>query len=127
MRSGHELHVAFESVSYFHQLCEVCFNAEIYESASADLALASRSQMIDKMISSNDIMPRMYALDRRQQLIVGNQFTQLLLNRLKEWEKVDALMDCRISLADLTSEEKITRLDFEQIFNIRLNALEEEK
>ncbi|MNP08592.1 hypothetical protein D3C76_1006690 [compost metagenome] len=58
---------------------------------------------------------------------MGNQFTQLLLNRLKEWEKVDALMDCRISLADLTSEEKITRLDFEQIFNIRLNALEEEK
>jgi len=127
VRSGHELHVAFESVSYFHQLCEVCFNAEVYESASADLALASRSQMIDKMISSNDIMPRMYTLDMRQQLIVGNQFTQLLLSRLKEWEKVDALMDCRISMADLTNEEKITRVEFEQLFNVRLNSLEEEK
>jgi hypothetical protein len=115
VHTGHELHVAMEETSRFHQLHEVCENAEIYESSSAELALAPRSQMIDKMIAFNNMMPKMYALDKKQQLVIGNQMTNFLLARVKSWDKVDKLIEGKLLLQDLGDQECIAPTDIQAI------------
>ena len=111
VQQDHELQVIFEDVSFFKQLSEVCENAEIYQSASSEMALAPRSQLLDKMALRNKVPLHMFLLDKKQQLVVGNQITRLMLDRLKTWTKVDALIDGRICLEDLTTEERITKQD----------------
>lgn len=117
VQKDHELQVNYDEVSRFNQLSEVCENAEIYQSASSEMALAPRSQLIDKMALRNKVPVHMFTLDKQQQLVVGNQITRLVLDRLKSWHKVDALIDGRISLEDLAPEERITRQEFFQLAN----------
>ncbi|WP_051600520.1 gamma-mobile-trio integrase GmtZ [Pseudomonas moraviensis] len=119
VQSGNELHVAIamEETSKFHQLNEVCENAEIYESASADLAIAPRSQMIDKMIAFNNLKPKMYTLNKEQQLVIGNQLTTFILSRVESWTKMDALIEGRMRLEDLGSDEQIALTDIQSILD----------
>jgi len=112
----HELHISIDETSYYQQLCEVCENAEIYESASGDLAISPRSQLLDKMAMQNNLQPRFFNLTQKQQLIVGNQMSKLLLSRLKTWENVDALIEGRIRLNDLLDHERIDRKDIDLLF-----------
>jgi hypothetical protein len=123
VQGGHELNVALEESSRFHLLSEVCENAEIYESASADLALPARSQMIDKMIAFNNMMPAMYALDKQQQLVIGNQLTNFLLLRVKSWTTVDDLVTGKRRLSDLGEQERITATDIQAILEGRKPAI----
>ncbi|CAK6716969.1 putative site-specific recombinase, phage integrase family fused to domain of unknown function [Vibrio harveyi] len=115
-----EFKIGFElnEVSYFHQLSEVCSNAELFHSCSDEQAVARRSQMIDKMMVENDIQPQLFLLSEEEQLLVGNQLTELMLTRLKGWENVDRLMDGSLSLKDLSIDnhfdEKTIRELFEQ-------------
>ena len=124
MQHGHELSLEIEETSYFHQLCEVCENAEIYESVSGEQAVIPRSQLLDKMISFNNLKPCMFMLDRQQQLVVGNQVVKLLMSRLKTWERVDDLVDGRIYLRDLGEHERISRGDLEALFTSSPKAIE---
>ncbi|MBU3070204.1 integrase [Aestuariicella sp. G3-2] len=117
LQKDHELQVNYEDTSRFKQLSEVCENAEIYQSASSEMALAPRSQMIDKMALRNKLPVHMFTLDKKQQLVVGNQITRLMLDRLKSWRKVDALVDGRICLSDLAPDERITKQDFLRLKN----------
>ncbi|WP_020405135.1 gamma-mobile-trio integrase GmtZ [Hahella ganghwensis] len=117
VQKDHELQIRYNEVSRFNQLSEVCENAEIYQSASSEMALAPRSQLIDKMALRNKVPVHMFTLDKQQQLVVGNQITRLMLDRLKSWQKVDALIDGRISLKDLAPEERITKQEFLQLAN----------
>jgi hypothetical protein len=115
VQKDHELHVNYEEVSRFKQFSEVCENADIYQSASSEMALAPRSQLIDKMALRNKVPVHMFMLDKKQQLVVGNQITRLMLDRLKSWNRVDALMDGRICLDDLDPNERITKQEFLQL------------
>jgi hypothetical protein len=103
--------------TYFQLLSEVCENAEIYESASAEMALAPRSQLIDKILVLNELDPQMFMLSREQQLVVGNQFTKLLMNRLKTWGRLGTLLDGRIQLKELPEEEQITAIEWAAVFS----------
>jgi hypothetical protein len=114
VQKDHELQVSYDEVSRFNQLSEVCENAEIYQSASSEMALAPRSQLIDKMALRNKVPVHMFTLNK-QQLVVGNQITRLMLDRLKSWQKIDALIDGQISLEDLAPEERITKQEFLQL------------
>lgn len=122
-QSGHEIHLAAEETSHFHQLSEVCENAEIYESASASLALSSRSQMLDKMFLLNNFRPVMCLLDTNQQLVIGNQLTKLVLSRLKSWERIDALVAGKIHMVDLADDERITEADLKALFRSDLKKI----
>ncbi|MGH1431801.1 MAG: gamma-mobile-trio integrase GmtZ [Neptuniibacter sp.] len=117
VQKDHELHVNYEEVSRFKQLSEVCENAEIYQSASSEMALAPRSQLIDKMALRNKVPVHMFLLDKKQQLVVGNQITRLMLDRMKSWRRVDSLMDGRISLEDLDEGERITKQELLDLVN----------
>jgi hypothetical protein len=123
VQKEHELHVAFEEVSKFHQYCEICENAEIYESASAALALVPRSQLIDRMAALNEVAPRMFTLDSKQQLIIGNQLVKFFLHRIKSWDRLDGVIEGRIFLADLAEHEKISRVDIASILDGGANGM----
>jgi len=124
---GNELELAIEEASPFRQLSEVCENALIYESASADMAVAPRSQMIDKMMLFNGLKPILFTLDKKQQLVIGNQLSNLLMSRLKTWDRLDAVIDCRLSLRDLIDSEQITQEDFDLLIAPELKKIKLEK
>lgn len=116
LQPGHEVQLVLTETSRFHLLNEVCENAQIYESASAVIALPSRSQFLDKMLSFNKIWPVMSMLTSSQQLSVGNQMSKFLYHRLKTHERVDQVMDGIVKLQDLSPDEQIRRVDLEQFF-----------
>ncbi|WP_367987796.1 VPA1269 family protein [Vibrio sp. NTOU-M3] len=110
------LGVELDEVSSFHQLSEVCSNAELYHSCSDDLAVTRRSQMIDKMMVENGIQPQLFLLSEEEQLLVGNQLTELMLTRLKGWENVDRLMDGSLSLKDLSIDNQFDEKTIRELF-----------
>ena len=110
------LGVELDEVSSFHQLSEVCSNAELYHSCSDDLAVTRRSQMIDKMMVENGIQPQFFLLSEEEQLAVGNQLTELMLTRLKGWENVDRLIDGSLSLKDLSIDNHFDEKTIRELF-----------
>jgi hypothetical protein len=108
VHAQNELEVDIEETSLFQQLNEVCLNSVIYESASADFACTRRAQMIDKIALMNKIRPVMCGLGEQQQLILGNQVTKFLLQRLKSWARVDQLVNGDILLEHLGNDERIS-------------------
>ena len=104
-----EMKIEIAEVSHFQQLHEVCENASIYESANPGLAIAPRSQLLDKMALYNDVAPSLFALSSEQQLIAGNQLVALFKARLKSWSRVDRLVSGEIKLDELVGQEKIDR------------------
>ncbi|NRF64882.1 gamma-mobile-trio integrase GmtZ, partial [Vibrio coralliilyticus] len=110
------LGVELDEVSNFHQLSEVCSNAELYHSCSDDLAVTRRSQMIDKMMVENGIQPQLFLLSEEEQLAVGNQLTELMLTRLKGWENVDRLMDGSLTLKDLSIDNQFDEKTIRELF-----------
>lgn len=118
--SEHDLEVIAEETSFFHQLCEVCENAEIFESASAGIAIAPRSQLLDKMFKSNGLQPHLYTLTLDEQLFVGNQLIKLLIARLKVWSRVDLLIEGRIRLDELYDSEHISPLELTELVSPKL-------
>lgn len=107
-----EFKVEIEQTSLFQQLNEVCVNASIFQSASADFATPRRSQMIDNMSLINRIRPAMCSLSEKEQLVVGNQVTKFLLQRLKSWDRVDQVVAGQVLLEDLGDDERITNDEF---------------
>jgi hypothetical protein len=114
-----ELKVEFEETSLFQQLNEVCVNATIYQSSSAEFATPRRSQMIDRMTMLNNIRPVMCNLSEREQLVLGNQVTNFFFNRLKSWERVDSIINGTLLLEDLSGAERITTKEFTKILSSR--------
>jgi len=115
-----EIYLSADETSFFHQLCEVCENAEIYESASASLAVSPRSQLLDKMLSHNGIQPKFFGMNQEQQLLIGNQLMRLFMGKVKIWSKMDMLIDGKIKLEDLYDSEKISITEVAQVFQQRL-------
>ncbi|MGZ3747931.1 MAG: gamma-mobile-trio integrase GmtZ, partial [Pseudobdellovibrionaceae bacterium] len=115
--SNVELALELEETSTFHQLSEVCENAQIYDSANADIAITPRSQMLDRMADCNGMKPFLYKLTGQQQLEVGNQMTKLLLLRLKSWEKVSEIVEGTLHFADLTESERLIERDIALLSN----------
>lgn len=116
VQEGHELRLALEETTHFHQLSEVCENAEIYECASAHSALAARSQLLDKMLEDNNSPQRMFRLNKEQQLLVGNQIARLLISRLRSWERIDSLIEGKFRLAELVGLESISLKEISDAF-----------
>jgi hypothetical protein len=54
----------------------------------------------------------MCSLSEKEQLVVGNQVTKFLLQRLKSWERVDQVVAGQVLLEDLGDDERITNDEF---------------
>jgi hypothetical protein len=112
-----ELQLELEEVNYYQQLQEVCENATIYQSASAENAILPRTQIIDRMAVFNNIAPSLFLMTEEEQLRVGNELHQLLTSRLKTWDKIEQVINCEIKLDELLGIEKITKSDIQLITN----------
>ena len=123
VQNGHALELEFEESSLFRQLNEVCENAVVFESASADRAILPRSQMIDKMMLFNHLQPNLFTLDSKQQLFVGNQISSFLLDRLKSWERLDQVMGCRMPLQNMEGYEELAQ-DLTKLLEPNLKRIE---
>jgi hypothetical protein len=99
-----------ETNSEFHQLSEVCENAAIFALADATAATYRRSQLIDQIAINNDLKPTMFRLTEDQQLRVGNEMSQLLLSRLKSWDRVEGLLNSDLTLSDLSDQDQVIEL-----------------
>jgi len=63
------------------QLQIICNEAELFPETDASKAVLQRSQIIDLTLRNNNKMPVMFSLTEEEQLIAGNQFMRLLINR----------------------------------------------
>lgn len=99
--------IQIEESSQFEQLQEICENATIYTSSNAKRAIYPRSQLLDRMVSLNNIAPSLFMLSEEQQFHVGNQLCNLLKARLGTWKRVSELVTGNIMLIDLGESEKI--------------------
>ena len=72
--------------------------------------------MIDKMMVENGIQPQFFLLSEEEQLLVGNQLTELMLTRLKGWENVDRLMDGSLTLKDLSIDNQFDEKTIRELF-----------
>jgi hypothetical protein len=102
-----------EAEGEFHQLSAVCANATIYTLTDGSDAAVRRTQLIDKMAYINGIDSRIYMLSPEQQLVVGNQFSTLLKDRLKSWGNVEKIMSNEVYLSDLTGADKLQKIQSE--------------
>lgn len=118
-----EIMIEIEETSLFQQLNEVCVNASIFQSASADFATPRRSQMFDNMALLNRIRPSLCSLSEKEQLAVGNQISKFLLGRLKTWERVDEVVTGQILLEDLSDDERISQADFIEVLTVKTPQL----
>ncbi|WP_095112944.1 VPA1269 family protein [Pseudomonas sp. Irchel 3H7] len=118
-----EIMVEIEQTSLFQQLNEVCVNASIFQSASADFATPRRSQMFDNMALLNRIRPSLCSLSEKEQLVVGNQAAKFLLQRLKTWDRVDQVVTGQILLEDLSDDERISQADFIEVLAVKTPQL----
>ena len=64
-----------------YQLQAICNGAEIFHETDASKALLKRSQIIDLTLMFNQIQPVMFTLSEDEQLLAGNQFMWLLIQR----------------------------------------------
>ena len=119
-----ELKIEIEEVSHYQQLQEVCENAIIYRSCNAENAIYPRTQLLDKMAMFNEIMPQLFTLNKDQQLIAGNEIHKLLISRLKTWEKIQQVIDCKVKFQELEFSEKISKADIELILSRSHNLIE---
>ncbi len=115
VQESHEIDIDIEDTSLFQQLHEVCINATIFQSATADFAVPRRSLMLDKMALMNDLRPGMCSLTEKEQLLLGNQVTKFLFGRVKSWERVDMLVEGKLLLADLTGAERIEKSEMQTL------------
>jgi hypothetical protein len=123
VQGQHEIVTDMESTSLFLQLHEVCVNATIYQSASADFAVPRRSQMLDKMALMNDLRPAMCHLTEKEQLLLGNQVIAFLFSRVKSWDMVDRLIDGKLRLMDLTGAERIDGMEIQKLLDSKPHLL----
>lgn len=72
----------------FEQLQVICNGAEIFPETDASKAVLKRSQIIDLTLSKNGKQPVMFALTEKEQLVAGNQFMRILVNKIESMKKL---------------------------------------
>ncbi len=113
-----DLEIELEETSYFQQLQEVCENATIYQSASAQNAILPRTQLLDRMAYLNGIAPQLFLMSENAQLQAGNEMYKLLKSRLKTWKKINKVVHGDVKLEDLFEDERILPSEIKFIANI---------
>ncbi|MBE0470716.1 MAG: integrase [Methyloprofundus sp.] len=121
-----ELNVELDEVSYYQQLQEVCENAVIYQSATAENAILPRTQILDRMAVFNKIAPSLFLMSEDEQLRVGNELYSLLKSRLKTWNRIEQVVNCEIKLDELLGQERITKTDIQLITKTNILLQEEQ-
>jgi hypothetical protein len=77
-----DIRLTFDNAEHeLEQLQIMCNGAEIFPETDASKAVLQRSQIIDLTLTENGKEAVMFSLTDEEQLIAGNQFMRLLINR----------------------------------------------
>ncbi len=77
-----DIRLTFDNVEHeLEQLQIICNGAEIFPETDSSKAVLQRSQIIDLTLAENGKKPVMFSLTDEEQLIAGNQFMRLLMQR----------------------------------------------
>lgn len=77
-----DIRLTLDNVEHkLEQLQIICNGAEIFPETDASKAVLQRSQIIDLTLAENGKKPVMFSLTDEEQLIAGNQFMRLLMQR----------------------------------------------
>ena len=96
------------------QLQIICNGAELFLETDASKAVLQRSQIIDLTLKNNNKTPVMFSLTEEEQLIAGNQFMRILINR------AGSLKD---AIPYAIGRKKLEEIGFENEFVDELNSV----
>ena len=110
----------------FEQLQIVCNGAEIFPETDASKAILKRSQIIDLTLSNNGKKPVMFALTEKEQLVAGNQFMRILMNKIESVKKISKSESFKEALLYAEGRKKLAEIGFtdesiEEIKPIRMD------
>lgn len=122
-----EMGLAFqESESSYHLLAEICQDATIYKFSNPSRAIPLISQAIDRMAENNGLPASMFRLTDEQKLVVANELTNLLIQRLGSWDRIDELFTGKLMLLDVDAEDPSVECISSQIQKV-LSRLDKDK
>ena len=88
------------------QLQTLCNGAEIFPETDASKAVLQRSQIIDLTLAMNGKNPILFTLTPEEQLIAGNAWMRLLINRAGNLKNAVPYLEGRKKLAEIIGLEK---------------------
>lgn len=89
------------------QLQAICNGAEIFPETDASKAVLQRSQIIDLTLSMNNKKPIFFTLTPEEQLIAGNAWMRLLINRAGSLKDAVPYLEGRKKLAEIGLEKEL--------------------
>jgi len=89
------------------QLQAICNGAEIFPETDASKAVLQRSQIIDLTLAMNEKQPVLFTLTPEEQLIAGNAWMRLLINRAGSLKDAVPYLDGRKTLAEIGIESDL--------------------
>lgn len=96
----------------FEQLQIVCNGAEIFPETDASKAILKRSQIIDLTLSNNGKKPVMFALTEKEQLVAGNQFMRILMNKVESVKKISKQESFKEAILYAEGRKKLAEIGF---------------
>ncbi len=113
------IRLTFDDVEHeLEQLQIICNGAEIFPETDASKAVLKRSQIIDLTLYENGKKPVMFSLTDEEQLIAGNQFMRLLIQRAGSLENAVPYAIGRKKLEEIGLINEFV----EEIKSIKLNG-----
>ncbi len=102
-----DVQIALEDVpDKLNQIQTVCNGAEIFPETDASKAVLQRSQVLDLALAMNGKRPIFFTLTPEQQLIAGNAWMQLLINRAGSLKDAVPYMEGRKKLSEIGLENE---------------------
>lgn len=116
--SINDIRLTLDNVEHeLEQLQVICNGAEIFPETDASKAVLQRSQIIDLALAENGKKPVMFSLTDEEQLIAGNQFMRLLMQRAGSLKDAIPYAIGRIKLEEIGLINEFV----EEIESMRLN------
>ena len=92
------------------QLQTICNGAEIFPETDASKAVLQRSQIIDLTLAMNNKKPVFFTLSPEEQLIAGNAWMRLLINRAGSLKDAVPYLEGRKKLAEIGLENDLNEV-----------------
>lgn len=89
------------------QLQTICNGAEIFPETDASKTVLQRSQIIDLTLAMNNKKPILFTLTPEEQLIAGNAWMRLLINRAGSLKDTVPYLEGRKKLAEMGLEREL--------------------
>lgn len=106
--------ISINNVEHELEQLQIICNGAMFPETDASKAVLQRSQIIDLTLKNNNKMPVMFSLTEEEQLIAGNQFMRLLMNR------AGSLKD---AIPYAIGRKKLEEIGFENEFIEELNSV----